>query len=288
MAEAENTLGGVLRAARARLAAHGIDSAALDARLIVEHFSCTGRTEAVTSPGRVLDASILDAVDAAIARRAGGEPVHRILGFREFYGLELALSPATLEPRPDTETLVDMVLPLVRTTVERQGACRILDLGTGTGAIILALLSQVEQALGVGVDLSGEAVATARRNAERLGLAERFSALESDWFAKISGKFHLIVSNPPYIARKDIAALQAEVRNFDPPLALDGGEDGLGPYRVIAAGAACHLEADGYVAVEIGFDQKPSVIGIFDQAGYSLADSRSDLAGNDRALLFRR
>jgi release factor glutamine methyltransferase len=288
MADARNTLGGVLRAARARLAAHGIDSAALDARLIVEHFSGTGRTEAVTSPGKVLDASILEAVDAAIARRAGGEPVHRILGFREFYGLELALSPATLEPRPDTETLVDMVLPLVRATVEREGVCRILDLGTGTGAIALALLSQVEQALGVGVDLSGEAVATARRNAERLGLAARFSALESDWFAKISGKFHLIVSNPPYIARNDIAALQVEVRNFDPLLALDGGEDGLGPYRVIAAGAALHLEANGYVGVEIGFDQKPGVICIFDQAGFGLADSRSDLAGNDRALLFRR
>lgn len=288
MAEAGNTLGGVLRAARARLGAHGIDSASLDARVIVEHLSGAGRADAHLWPDKVLDAATVAAIDAAIERRIKGEPVHRILGFREFYGLEFSLSPETLEPRPDTETLVDMVLPLVRATAARQGVCRILDLGTGTGAIVLALLDQVEQAVGVGADLSAGAVAMARRNAERLGLEARFSAIESDWFAKISGKFHLIVSNPPYIASKEIASLQVEVRDFDPFLALDGGEDGLEAYRRIAAGASPHLEADGYIALEIGFDQKQGVDGIFAEAGYSLADARRDLSGNDRAMLFRR
>jgi release factor glutamine methyltransferase len=282
------TLGGSLRSARSKLAVAGIEDAGLDARLIVEHFSGTNRTDAITSPDRELAPSVLAEIEAALVRRLAGEPVHRILGFREFYGLKLFLSPETLEPRPDTETLVDLVLPFVRESAEREGACRILDLGTGTGAIPLALLSQVPQATAVGVDVAPGALATARRNAEQLGLSDRFETVESDWFSKISGRFHLIVSNPPYIKSTDIGALQREVRGFDPLLALDGGDDGLDAYRVIAAGTAANLEAGGRVALEIGFDQRTSVADIFGLAGFELLAAGNDLAGNDRTLLFQR
>jgi len=282
------TLSGAFRATRDRLAKAGVENPALDARLIVEHFSGTTRKDAILMSDHVLGADVLAAIEAATIRRASGEPVHRILGFREFYGLKFSLSPDTLEPRPDTETLVDMALPFVREMAEREGECRILDLGTGTGAIPLALLSQVEKAVAVGADISLGALNTARRNAEELGLAGRFSMKKSDWFAKISGRFHLIVSNPPYIPSKDIESLERDVRDFDPLLALDGGDDGLDPYRIIAAGAAAHLERGGKIALEIGFDQRISVTDIFREAGYELADARRDLAGNDRALLFQR
>ncbi len=280
------TLGPLLRAARERLAAAGIADPAMDARLIVEHFSGTDRTQAIAEPQRTVDASAVAAVDAALQRRVAGEPVHRILGYREFYGLRLELSAETLEPRPDTETLVDAVLPFVSATAERLGECRILDLGTGTGAIALALLSVIPAATATGVDISQDALATATRNAERLGLAGRFEALHSDWFAKVSGRYHVIAANPPYIPSRDIGNLQDEVRDFDPHKALDGGADGLGPYRIIAAEAVRFLQAEGRIAVEIGHNQRQEVTDIFKASGYVLTGAHRDLGGNDRALMF--
>lgn len=281
-------LGPLLRAARERLAAAGIADPALDSRLIVEHFSGTTRTQAIAEPGQKVGSAALSAVEAGLRRRVAGEPVHRILGYREFYGLRLSLSPETLEPRPDTETLVDAVLPFARVTAERLGECRILDLGTGTGAIALALLGAVPAATATGVDISPDALATAAGNARELGLGERFKALHSNWFEKVSGRYHVIASNPPYIPSRDIGNLQDEVRDFDPHQALDGGADGLDPYRVIAAEAAAFLEAQGKVAVEIGHTQKNEVSGIFAAAGYTLNAAHCDLAGNDRVLVFER
>ncbi|WP_292138228.1 peptide chain release factor N(5)-glutamine methyltransferase, partial [Mesorhizobium sp.] len=237
MTDLPDALGPLLREARARLGTT-VDDPALDARLIVEHFSGTTRTQAIADPERRLGAGIVAEIDAALRRRAGGEPVHRILGYREFYGLRLSLSPETLEPRPDTETLVEAILPFVKAVAAREGGCRILDLGTGTGAIALALLSVVPTASATGVDLSAGALATAASNAGKLGLADRFTALQSDWFEKVFGRYHVIAANPPYITTEDIGNLQDEVRNFDPRLALDGGADGLNPYRTIAAQAA--------------------------------------------------
>jgi release factor glutamine methyltransferase len=281
-------LGPLLRAARARLATAAVVDPALDARLIVEHCSGTTRTQAIADPGRTVDAGAIAAIDAALQRRTCGEPVHRILGYREFHGLRLSLSPETLEPRPDTETLVEAVLPFVKAIAARQGECRILDLGTGTGAIALALLSAVPALSATGVDISQGALATAMRNARELGLAERFTALESDWFEKVSGRYHVIVANPPYIPSGDIANLQDEVRDFDPHKALDGGADGLGPYRIIAAEAAAFLEVQGRVAVEIGHTQRQEVTDIFSAAGYGPAEVFCDLGGNDRVLIFER
>ena len=279
-------LGPLLKAARERLAAAGVADPALDARLIVEHFSGTSRTQAIADPEQTVDAGMVAAIDAALRRRIRGEPVHRILGFREFYGLQLSLSPETLEPRPDTETLVETILPFARATAERLGECRILDLGTGTGAIALALLSVVPAATATGVDISQNALATAARNAEQLGLADRFEALHSDWFAKVCGRYHVIAANPPYIQSQDIGNLQDEVRDFDPHRALDGGADGLGPYRIIATEAARFLEAEGRIAVEIGHAQRQEVTDIFAATGYVLAGAFRDLGGNDRVLIF--
>ncbi|BCG99744.1 peptide chain release factor N(5)-glutamine methyltransferase [Mesorhizobium loti] len=280
-------LGPLLREARARLAMAGVDDPALDARLIVEHFSGTTRTQAIADPERSMDGNAIAAIEAALRRRAGGEPVHRILGYREFYGLRLSLSPETLEPRPDTETLVEAVLPFVEATAAREGTCRILDLGTGTGAIALALLSAVPAATATGVDISAGALATAARNAGELGLGRRFTTVQSDWFEKVSGRYHVIAANPPYIALRDIGNLQDEVRDFDPHLALDGGVDGLNPYRIIAAEAARFLEAESRIAVEIGHTQRNEVTDIFKAAGYALAAALRDLGGNDRVLVFQ-
>ncbi|RWH67885.1 peptide chain release factor N(5)-glutamine methyltransferase [Mesorhizobium sp.] len=281
-------LGPLLRVARERLAAAGIDDPALDSRLIVEHFSGTTRTQAIAEPRQKVGSAALSAIETALGRRVAGEPAHRILGYREFYGLRLSLSPETLEPRPDTETLVDAILPFARTTAERLGGCRILDLGTGTGAIALALLNAVPAASATGVDISEGALAKATENARDLGLGGRFKALHSNWFEKVSGSYHVIASNPPYIPSQEIGNLQDEVRDFDPHRALDGGADGLDPYRVIAAEAAGFLEAQGKVAVEIGHTQKNEVTGIFAAAGYKIAGAYRDLGGNDRVLVFER
>jgi release factor glutamine methyltransferase len=283
----QTTLGGLLRDARLRLSAAGVDDPGLEARLLVEHFTGNTRAEAMAAPERPVDSAMAEAVSAAVARRVAGEPVHRIFGHREFYGLDLLLSPETLEPRPDTETLVEAMLPVVSETAARKGECCILDLGTGTGAIALALLSRVERALATGVDISEGALETAALNAGRLGLGERFTPVRSDWFANIFEQYDAIVSNPPYIATKHIDSLQADVRDFDPHRALDGGEDGLDAYRLISEGAHRCLAADGTIGVEIGYDQKDAVTGIFQRAGYRLIKAVRDLAGNDRVLMFQ-
>jgi release factor glutamine methyltransferase len=276
------------RLARKSLDEAGIADARLDARLLVEHFSGTNQADAIGRPKMLIGAEAVAAIRQALARRVAGEPVHRILGFREFYGLKLHLSPETLEPRPDTETLVDAMLPHLRQIAATAGTCRILDLGTGTGAIALALLAQVPHAKAVGADISTDALATASRNARENGLSDRFQAVLSDWFEKISGTFHVIVANPPYISSKELETLQGEVRNFDPARALDGGADGLDAYRTIAAQAKAFLEAAGRVAVEIGHTQRQDVTRLFEASDLHLIEARKDLGGRDRVLVFAR
>ncbi|MBE7185948.1 MAG: peptide chain release factor N(5)-glutamine methyltransferase [Methylobacterium mesophilicum] len=277
----------VLRAARARLSAIRIDSAALDARILVEHFSGTSREDAILRPSLEISDKTVRAIEQAIERRAGGEPVHRIIGEREFFGLPLKMSADTLEPRPDTETLVEAVLPFCRETVARHGECRILDLGTGTGAIALALLSQVPEACAWGVDIAPGALETATANAERLGLGARFEPLLSDWWEKIEGRFHLIVTNPPYISGSEMEALADSVRRFDPTRALYGGVDGLDAYRNIAGRARDHLEKDGLVALEIGWQQGDAVSALFERNGFAPSGRKRDFGNKERVLLFR-
>lgn len=280
------TLQALYRLARTRLTDAGIESAALDSRLLVSHVTGNSLEDIVCRPAATVSDAHVMAMEQALQRRLNGEPVHRIIGARDFFGLRLGMSSDTLEPRPDTEALVELVLPRVQAMAARAGACRVLDLGTGTGAILLSLLANVEQASGVMTDISAGALATAAENARNLGLDGRAGTVLSDWFDAVEGRFDVIVSNPPYIPSLDIEALQADVRAFDPLRALDGGPDGLGPYRVIAAGAAAHLEKGGFVAVEIGAGQGPDIARIFGEAGFELSETRSDLGGHERALLF--
>lgn len=282
------TLAEALAAARRRLEDAGIADAARDARTLLDGLLHLSSTAFLVDGDRPLTGEQMTAIEDAIARRAAREPVHRILGRRAFSRLELMLSPDTLEPRPDTEILVDTLMPYARRFVSDRGACRILDLGTGTGAICLALLDLVPGATGVGADVSGGALETAMRNADMNGLAGRFDVVESDWFAAVTGVFDIIVSNPPYIVHSVVETLDEEVRLHDPILALDGGDDGLDAYRAIAAGAADHLAQDGLVAYEIGYDQKASVTGIMREKGFARIAAVEDLGGNDRVLVFSK
>ncbi|KXF79396.1 protein-(glutamine-N5) methyltransferase, release factor-specific [Paramesorhizobium deserti] len=273
--------------ARKVLREAGIATPEIDARLLVEWATGTTRLDALSRPERIIPSDAVGTLDRAIERRLKGEPVYRIMGERSFYGLGFRLSPETLEPRPDTETLVDLVLPFLKQRVAENGVADVIDLGTGTGAIAIALLSQLEGLRAVGVDIAPGALAIARENALAAGVSRRFAALRSDWFAAVTGKFDLIVSNPPYIPRHVIATLDREVREHDPLLALDGGEDGLDFYKALASGSGYHLYEGGAVGVEIGAGQLPDVESIFAKHGFRLIEISRDLSGHERALLFR-
>jgi len=281
------TLGALYRHTRARLQAAGVENAALDARLIVEHFTGAERIDAIRAPETPVASDMEENIEVAIERRLAHEPVHRIIGWREFFGLKLRLSAETLEPRPDTEVLVELVLPFLREKAGSLGGARILDLGTGTGAIAIALLAHIPEISAVGTDISAEAIATAARNANLNGVGERFEGRISNWFEDVGNGYDVILSNPPYIVSSVIETLSPEVRLFDPRRALDGGADGLDAYRVIAAGSAPHLKDDGYVAVEIGHDQMDAVSDLFAHRGFRLEEVAKDLGGHDRALIFR-
>lgn len=280
------SLGEILHRTRSALSAAGVPDAALDARMLVEHFTGTTRTDAIATPDLPVTTGQAAALDKAVGRRASGEPVHRILGFREFYGLRLALSPETLEPRPDTETLVDLVLPHARRLSAEHGRCRILDLGTGTGAIALALLSMLPGATALGVDLSQGALATAVRNADMAGIGDRFRTCVSDWFAAVEDRYDIIVSNPPYVTADEWRHLERGVRDHDPRAALVGGDDGLEAYRAIARSVREHLSPFGLLGVEIGRGQGDAVRTIFAACGFAVTAAGRDLGGHERALLF--
>ncbi|CAN7430557.1 MULTISPECIES: peptide chain release factor N(5)-glutamine methyltransferase [Ensifer] len=282
------TLARLVVESRDRLTAAGIEHAALDARHLVSGVLGLSLTDVVTRGRDLVTEADVARVRAAVERRSAREPVYRILGEREFFGLPLKLSRETLEPRPDTETLVDRMIPYLRRTVATKGSCRLVDLGTGTGAICLALLATVLEARGTATDISEDALATASANAEALGLSGRFEAVRSNWFDKVEGRFDAIVSNPPYIPSNVVAELEPEVRLHDPAAALDGGDDGLDAYRAIALQAGHHLETNGVIGLEIGFDQKEAVAALFSAENFRLREEAKDLGGNDRVLIFER
>ena len=271
--------------ARRRLAASfrnaGLDTPDLDARVLVGHALGLDHAALVAAAARPLGETA-GKIAAFEQRRLAGEPVARIVGAREFWGLPLIVTPAVLVPRPETETVVELALSLVD---DRKRALRIADLGTGTGAILLALLSELPNADGVGTDLSPDALDVARRNAAALGLGGRACFLEGDFAAGLTGRFDLVVSNPPYISTPDIATLAREVRDHDPRLALDGGADGLAAYRAIAADAPRLL--GGHLVVEIGAGQQPDVEFLLAEKGLAIAAVRHDLYGVARAVAAR-
>jgi release factor glutamine methyltransferase len=242
-------------------------------------------TGLVTSANRTLSADESERLESSARRRLAGEPVARILGHREFWGLSLELSPATLVPRPDTETVVELALEILRAAGALDRPLRIADLGTGSGAILLALLSELPHACGIGTDISTEALQTAEANAARVGLADRAGFVSCDYASGLSGAFDLIVSNPPYIRSADIAGLAAEVRDYDPPAALDGGPDGLDGYRALIPQAAGLLAPGAALVVEAGEGQSAGIEALMKVAGLIYGrPPRADLAGIRRAV----
>ncbi|HWU18698.1 MAG TPA: peptide chain release factor N(5)-glutamine methyltransferase [Devosia sp.] len=275
------TIGALWRGWRDVLERQGFASAALDAKLLAGHGLGLSTLDMALRENELVDDAQAGQVAALLQRRLTGESVARIIGEREFYGLAFALNAATLEPRPETELLVDMALDALP-----QGG-RLLDLGTGTGCIPIAVLVNRSDARGVATDLSVEALAAARGNAERHGVVERLDFGEGDWFGALgaTSRFDLITSNPPYINSAVIETLEEEVKSFDPRLALDGGPDGLTPYRVIAAEAGNWLKPGGLVLVETGYDQGEAVADLFVGAGFAGVMVHKDLNGLDRVVI---
>lgn len=264
----------------------GIDSSELDARLLVGHVLGLDHTALAAAPERTLMPQQELAIDALKQRRLLGEPIAHILGVQEFWSLPLRVTPATLVPRPETETIVESALAAIDESGSRARALRIADLGTGTGALLLALLSELRNAFGVGTDMSAEALAVARANAEQLGLASRARFVRCDFGTALAGGFDLVVSNPPYIPSGDLAALSPEVQR-DPRAALDGGADGLACYRVIAADAKRLVAPGGNLVVELGIGQEHAVAELVKNAGLFPLPAKPDLSGISRALRAR-
>lgn len=280
------SLSDVLKKTRKLFRDRKLDNADLDARLLVEFFTSTTRKDEILNPDFQVGNDALQRLDKAIVERLNGKPVYRIIGKREFYGIEFHLSADTLEPRDDTEALVDLVLPEIRSIADRYGEAKIVDMGTGTGAIAIALLANVNGLKATAVDISDDALKTASLNAENARVADRFSSLKSDWFSGFSGTFDMIISNPPYIPENQISTLATEVKKYDPLRALSGGKDGLQFYRKLAEESRLFLKPHGMIAVEIGKDQEKDVIALFSENGFELKKTRKDLNGILRALLF--
>jgi release factor glutamine methyltransferase len=273
----------LLAEGRAWLSAAGVAAPALDARLLLQHAANIATADLVARPEMIVSAPAAVTYQMLVERRALREPVSKIIGIKEFFGREFLVSSAVLDPRPDSESLIELCLKIIDT----HGASQVLDLGTGSGNLLLTLLAERRHLTGLGIDLSQEALKVAFRNATALGLVSRCDFMLGRWFEPVAGRFDLIVSNPPYIETAVIDSLQPEVRLFDPRKALDGGPDGLDCYRAIAGGAASFLAPGGYVAVEIGDGQDAAVTQLFDKNGFESAGKRLDLAGKPRALAFR-
>ncbi|WP_420859583.1 peptide chain release factor N(5)-glutamine methyltransferase [Marivivens marinus] len=264
-----------LTALTARLSEGGIDGAGREARLILSHVLDTTPDRMSLIARDSLTPDRLDRALGLAARRAGGTPMSHILGHRDFWGRRFEVTADVLDPRPETETLIAAAL-------ERPFAS-VLDLGTGSGCILLTLLAERPAARGIGADLSDAALAVARRNAAALGVADRATLIRSDWFAAISGRFDLIVSNPPYIAADEMPDLAPEL-SYEPRIALTDEGDGLTAYRVITAGAGAHLTPGGRLMVEIGWQQGAAVADLFQRAGLTGVQILPDLDGRDRVV----
>ncbi|GLK74859.1 release factor glutamine methyltransferase [Methylopila jiangsuensis] len=278
------TLGDALRAAAARLGAAGLASPGFDAQALAQEAFALDRAALLARARDAAPADALARFEALVARRLEGEPVGRIRGFREFWGLTFRLAPDTLEPRPDTETVVEAALAALP-----DRPARALDLGTGSGCLLLAVLSERSEAFGVGVDRAEGAARAARDNAARLGFGGRAAFLAGDWAGALTGGFDLVLSNPPYIPTADMGGLERDVRAFDPPAALDGGADGLDAYRAIIADLDRLLAPGGVAVLELGIGQEADVTRIAASAGFVPAGAaRKDLGGVPRALTLER
>lgn len=272
------------RAAQAALAAAlraaDMETADLDARLLLQGALGADATELARDPERALNEAEAARLADVAAQRLAHKPVSRIFGKREFYGRDFIINERVLDPRPDSETLIEAALEYL----PPDAALTILDLGTGSGCLLLTLLAERDTMQGVGADVSPHALAVARDNAAHLGLESRAAFIESDWLKNIAGRFDMIVSNPPYLAPGEMEFLARDVADYDPHLALYGGSDGLDPYRFICREAAAFLNPGGHLVFEIGALQASRVIAIMQEAGFEGVALRQDLAGRDRVV----
>lgn len=278
------TIGEALKSAAAILKENSVPTPELDARILLETISGFSHAQLISQSDEVLSLETLETFFAQIEERISGKPVHRILQMREFYGRVFKLNEATLIPRPDTEILVEETLAALK---QHDGPLRTLEIGTGSGAIAITLACENPNLEIIATDVSPMALAQARQNALTHGVADKVSFVEADMFDGLSGRFDAIVSNPPYIPSLDIASLQQEVRNYDPMLALDGGEDGLEFYHTILGNSAGFLKPDGFVALEIGIGQSDAISEIARQAGFSEISKKADLSGVCRVIIAR-
>ena len=271
------TVAEALRRATLQLRQAGIEEAAGDARHLLAHAMHVPREQLLLNAGLLLSKAQQSEFERSISARISRKPVSQITGRRLFWGRPFTVTQDTLDPRPEPECLIEAAL--------HRNFTRILDLGTGTGCILLTLLSERAGATGVGVDISAAAMCVARENAAAFGLADRAEFAVSDWFGGVWGRFDLIVSNPPYIAQAEMPDLAPEVRDWEPHLALTPGGDGLGAYRVIAAGLSQHLADGGQAILEIGAAQGAAVREIFQRAGFDRIGVLADFDGRDRVVL---
>jgi release factor glutamine methyltransferase len=264
-----------------------IESASLDARLLLQHVLGVSREQLLADDRLVMTQQQEAQYNELVAKRVRRQPVAQLTGKREFWGISFSVSENTLDPRPDSETLIDAVL---RRMKDRDAPYRILDLGTGTGCLLLTLLSEYPSALGVGVDICEQALSVAERNAASLwgrssGITQRVRFVRSCWAEQLQGEFDIIISNPPYIPTGAIALLAPEVKEYEPHLALDGGEDGFDCYRAIMKQLPGLLAADGIAAFEIGIGQHRDLPAIVEENGLQVAGIKEDLAGIPRCVL---
>ena len=278
------TIAEAIAEATSRLQAADLDDPRREARLIVGAALKKTSTQVFNYINDEINETDAERIGSLVTRRVAGEPSAYIVGEREFWSLPLKVSPATLIPRPDSETLIEMVLDVYDEMRPR----RILDLGTGSGCLLLALLGEYRNASGVGVDISSEAISVAIKNAEQNKLSDRCQFIQGSWTDKIEEHFDLIVSNPPYIPTRDINDLEKDVRAYEPLVALDGGEDGLDMYRAIFPKLDRVLSVNGHVAVEIGLGQAEDVVRIAEKNGFDWLNSRKDISGIVRVLMFAK
>ena len=272
-----------LGAAAAELRAAGIDAPRREARLLMQHALGLQPEALLASDDRPLDAAEAERLSALVRRRAAREPLAYLTGAREFWSLEFAVDRSALVPRPETETVVEAVLARAAHLPPRP---RLLDLGTGSGCLVVSLLSELQGATGVGIDISADAVSLARANAARHGLGRRASFIVADWGAPLAARFDVVVSNPPYVAAEALASLAPEIARHEPQTALAGGPDGYVCYRRLAPQIARLLAPAGLAAIELGAGMADEVASLFAAEGLAEIDRRRDLAGIDRCALF--
>lgn len=288
----DRTLDGLRRWGRHALAEAGVPDPGLDARVLLQWAGGLTHGDLIARGERVLDDEPLARYRDAIARRRRREPVSLITSAREFWSLPFEVGPATLAPRPDTETLIEAALDWIdgqdgAALGARNRDWSLLDLGTGTGCILLTLLRELANARGVGVDISGEALSVAARNADAAGVAARAHLVRGRWGDAVDGVFDLIMSNPPYIPTGDLATLDPEVARYEPHLALDGGSDGFDAYRDMIPDVAHLLRPGGVVILEVGSGQASAVAELLTLHDFSMITTRRDLAGIERCLVAR-